>query len=451
MTTPANDLNISQAGVVCFDGVYQFFGRTITGGTGVTVTNGNGVAGNPVISLTGGHSAIETINGDTGSISGNTVTIYANNASQGCGSSVLFVNSGTTSTLKVTDANGNTLFGSAAGNSTLSGSQCCGFGSSVLHGLTSGANHVGMGFNALTAATSGTGLTGLGSSALGAATTDSYHTAVGYNSLLKAVGASAPNTAVGALSLPNLTTGINNTCVGYQTGNDIATTSNNTLLGNTTGTNAASLSQCTLIGSNNGNGYTSTESNNIILGYNITGTTAESNVIRIGNSSNSACYITGIDGVNIGSVAKVVTEASNQLGTATITAGTGISVVATANTITLNATGGGFTWHDTTGGSATLAAQNGYKADKSTLTTFTLPTNNALGDTIIIMGSGSGGWEITYTTGQYIQVGSSATTTTTGNLASTNQYDCVTLVCIVASASAPIFQAVSFVGNLSIT
>ena len=102
-------------------------------------------------------------------------------------------------------------------------------------------------------------------------------------------------------------------------------------------------------------------------------------------------------------------------------------------------------------GSATLAAQNGYLADKSTLTTFTLPTNNAIGDTIQVVGKGSGGWTIVYAAGQNIIFGSSTTTTTTGALSSTNLHDCVTLVCTTASITAPIFQVTTAVGNLTIT
>lgn len=54
MGTPSNDLNITQAGLVTFDGVATFTGRTLTAGAGVTITNGSGVAGNPTISVTGG-------------------------------------------------------------------------------------------------------------------------------------------------------------------------------------------------------------------------------------------------------------------------------------------------------------------------------------------------------------------------------------------------------------
>jgi len=109
-----------------------------------------------------------------------------------------------------------------------------------------------------------------------------------------------------------------------------------------------------------------------------------------------------------------------------------------------------FTWNDVTGGSATVAANNGYLADKSTLTTFTLPTDNNIGDTITIVGKGTGGWKIIYGTGQNIIFGSSASTATTGNIASTNTNDVVNLVCTTASATAPIFSVVYAVGNITI-
>ncbi len=64
--TPSNDLNISIPGVMVFDGISTFLGRTITGGAGVTVTNGSGISGNPTISLTGGSAAVEHLTGTTG-------------------------------------------------------------------------------------------------------------------------------------------------------------------------------------------------------------------------------------------------------------------------------------------------------------------------------------------------------------------------------------------------
>ncbi len=54
MPTPANSLNINQTGFQSFDGTATFLGRTLVAGTGVSITNGNGVSGNPTISSTSG-------------------------------------------------------------------------------------------------------------------------------------------------------------------------------------------------------------------------------------------------------------------------------------------------------------------------------------------------------------------------------------------------------------
>lgn len=66
MSTPSNDLNITQAGYVVFDGISTFTGRTFQAGTGITLSNASGVAGNTTISLTGGGSAVEHLTGDSG-------------------------------------------------------------------------------------------------------------------------------------------------------------------------------------------------------------------------------------------------------------------------------------------------------------------------------------------------------------------------------------------------
>jgi len=62
----ANDLNISQPGIVVHNGSGVFTGVTLTAGTGVTITNGSGIAGNPVISVAGGGVAVEHLTGNTG-------------------------------------------------------------------------------------------------------------------------------------------------------------------------------------------------------------------------------------------------------------------------------------------------------------------------------------------------------------------------------------------------
>lgn len=62
----SNDLNISQAGYVVFDGTATFSGRTFQAGSGITITNASGVAGNTTISLSGGSQAIDSIAVQTG-------------------------------------------------------------------------------------------------------------------------------------------------------------------------------------------------------------------------------------------------------------------------------------------------------------------------------------------------------------------------------------------------
>lgn len=113
---------------------------------------------------------------------------------------------------------------------------------------------------------------------------------------------------------------------------------NNTFLGSNSGNFTFTGSNNIGIGVSAGSSLATTDSNNIDIGN--TGTATDSGRIRIGtNATHTSCFITGIDGVNVGNVSKVVTMASNQLGTATITAGSGITVTPTANTITIAASG----------------------------------------------------------------------------------------------------------------
>ena len=109
-----------------------------------------------------GTGIIETIDGDSGSITGATVTVYANNAANISGASVQFVNSGTISTLNVTDGSDNTLIGRASGNLTVSGANNVGVGSFSLQLLSSGQNNCALGYGALGAASTGSNNIGIG-------------------------------------------------------------------------------------------------------------------------------------------------------------------------------------------------------------------------------------------------------------------------------------------------
>lgn len=141
------------------------------------------------------------------------------------------------------------------------------------------------------------------------------------------------NAAFGQGAMSSNTTGGFNTVIGAQAGHWLAgwltgiNPSFNTLIGFQAG-----------IGLDDGAG----ESNNILIGA--AGSHLDNNTLRIGNGSGvgaqqlNKAYISGIAGVNVGSVTTVVTESGDQLGTAVITAGTGITITPGANLITIATT-----------------------------------------------------------------------------------------------------------------
>lgn len=112
------------------------------------------------------------------------------------------------------------------------------------------------------------------------------------------------------------------------------------------------------------------------------------------------------------------------------------------------AQGGVTTWNDQTGASVTMAVNNGYIADRGSLVTLTLPTTAALGSVFAIAGYGAGGWKLAQAASQTIHFGNLDTTTGTGgSLASTNRYDSIEIVCVVANTD---FTVRSSVGSHTI-
>ena len=141
-------------------------------------------------------------------------------------------------------------------------------------------------------------------------------------------------------------------------------------------------------------------------------------------------------------------SSSNPPSLATITAGTGVSVVNGAGSITINAIGSGVTWNDITGTSASMAVNNGYIADNSGLVTLTLPSTAVVGSTLYVTGKGAGGWKIAQNASQLINLGTSTTTTGTGgSLASTNTFDSLMLVCITTNTT---WNVLSVQGNITV-
>ena len=58
-----NAINLTATGIASYDGAGTFAGRTITAGTGVSISNGNGVSGNPTINAVGAGLTWSTITG----------------------------------------------------------------------------------------------------------------------------------------------------------------------------------------------------------------------------------------------------------------------------------------------------------------------------------------------------------------------------------------------------
>lgn len=121
--------------------------------------------------------------------------------------------------------------------------------------------------------------------------------------------------------------------------------------------------------------------------------------------------------------------------TGTVLAGAGASADPTFQSIAAlnivdNTTG-------TVGSPTTIVANTTYVADQASSTTgFILPASATLGAEVVIQGNGPGGWQIQQNANQSIKgPGVTTTTGTGGSLSSTNRFDAVTLVAVVAGAS----------------
>lgn len=90
------------------------------------------------------------------------------------------------------------------------------------------------------------------------------------------------------------------------------------------------------------------------------------------------------------------------------------------------------------GTSQAMLSNHTYIANSASLTTFTLPTTSSVGDVLQVVGSAlnTGGWKITYTTGQIIWGPAGSSTITTGNAASAAAAaQSVTMTCVVANTT----------------
>ena len=300
----------------------------------VTISTGNQLG---VTSLLSG--AIQTINTDSGSVTGNTITLYANNAANDNGATVTF--QGKTSTvieLQVTDSNNNTFIGKTSGNIAQIGLGCTSLGRYALSSAANVGVSTAIGYQSLSASVSDNsntacgagscaaingvnGISAFGAGALNSSVNDPGSSAFGFQCMnaLNGSGASNNNTGMGYTCLQNATTAVALTAYGASS------------LININGAQYTSA-----FGYNSGSNYTGTESNNIVI--NSPGVLGESNVLRIGsgtgtgNQQLSTAFISGIVGNTVGSALMVtIDSATDQLGVQAIPGGGSIQTVTSVN------------------------------------------------------------------------------------------------------------------------
>ncbi len=322
----SNSLNIQSQGVVYFNGITQFSGLDGSTLGKVLMSNGPGV---PPSFQTPAAGGITTLTGDSGSATGSNITLYTNLAGEGCGRTVLFANSGSTSLFKVTDALQNTLIGNLAGNGATTGTSNTALGMQCMQSLTSGQNNTAVGVGCFSATLTGVNNTAIGLQAALNITGGSYNTCLGMGS-----GATITNTdenvCVGYNAM-GVCAGAMNICIGSNSMNGGGAANNNVIIGWHGGANFTSASNCvgigyqslvalggaatnnTAIGFNAGSSLTTTDSNNINISN--TGTAGDNAKILIGtNGTHTTCFVQGISGVTVTGTA-VLCSTAGQLGT----------------------------------------------------------------------------------------------------------------------------------------
>lgn len=338
-------------------------------GTTIEITGNPGTNTLTVVGLGGGGGDLSILTGDSGSATAaaGTIDVITDNAAQAAGSSVLFTGSGNTLTLSVTDGNDNTIIGNGCGNASITGTDNTVLGQACASALTTGSSNIFLGIETGSLVTTGTGNFLCGDASLATVlkgTTTStglyaFGASTGSLFLHNWGGATSGNTFVGFGSGASLNAGQqasnkNNTGCGKNTLQSITTGTTNVALGNAAGASLLTGTGNTLVGSSAGTNYTSSESNNVLI--NSTGIIAESNILRIGQSTGSGAsqlnkaFIAGIRGIttDISNAIPVVIDSLGQLGTAggssvitNLTGNTGGAVSATAGNI--NVVGDGVT------------------------------------------------------------------------------------------------------------
>ncbi len=455
-----NAINLTDSGMASYDGAGTFHGRTLTAGTGIGISNGDGIAGNPTISATASVAILYTEDSGTATPSGNNLNIVGTSAqgisTSGAGSTVTLTAANASATQKGVASFNSSEFTVTAGavasnaitlsngnNISISGSPVNLGGTATVNvaGTTQHAVQIGNATNSLTSLTVGTD----GQVLIGATAADPAFATLtsSDNSISFTTGAHSLSLQVaGGTSVLKTLTG--------NSGGAISPTAGNI---NTLGTGSI-----TIVGSGSTltTQLTGLTNHNVLVGA---GTATITNVapsatsgvplISQGSSSDPAFGTAVVAGGGTGStsfningavysnttttgVLQAATLTSGQLligGTttpaaATITAGVGISVTNGNNSITIAATGSEVAWTDEAI-SFNAAAGNGYFITAAV--TATLPLAPPQGSQISFSLDTASQLTIQANTLQFIRIGS-AISTAAGTAKSNAIGDSVTLI-----------------------
>jgi trimeric autotransporter adhesin len=256
----------------------------------------------------------------------------------------------------------NEMFGSFAGNATLTSSDCVFVGGSAGHATVSGNSNTYVGFQAGQSATTESSCTFVGTTAGASATgggsactfigvaagfnmttsANLNNTSIGSNAMQGANGASgAQNTAAGSLSLFVVTTGSRNVAIGYRALIGMTSGSDSIAVGASAG-QVLTASQTTLVGALSGAVLTS-GAGNCALGYNAGSvtTTGTYNIflgVGSGDSTGATASNRLVVGGNVGSISSVYvgngeTNAAPQNVVYNVTGGNGTNIAGASFTL----------------------------------------------------------------------------------------------------------------------
>ncbi len=131
---------------------------------------------------------------------------------------------------------------------------------------------------------------------------------------------------------------------------------------------------------------------------------------------------------------------------ALITGSGNVTVTSSSGAIAVSLTGpASFVWSAAASSPITGIINTGYYVTNASATTIDVPATFQAGATLAVVGQGAGGWILQMNTGQTLHIGNQSTSSG-GTLTSSNQYDCIEILCVVANTT---FVVRNMMGNIA--